>query len=48
MIALKLEELSKRLEWDFDRPALIDCRMPFDEEFLPEHPQGLMRFKDRS
>lgn len=41
------EELNKRLEWDFDRPALIDCRTPSDEEFLPEHLQGLIRFKQR-
>lgn len=43
----RAEELNKRLEWDFDRPALIDCRMPSDEEFLPEHLQGFMRLKQR-
>jgi len=43
----RAEELNKRLEWDFDRPALIDCRTLSDEEFLPEHLQGLMRFKQR-
>ncbi len=43
----RAEELNKRLEWDFDRPALIDCRTPSDEELLPEHLQGLMRFKQR-
>jgi len=43
----RAEELNKRLEWDFDRPALVDCRIPSDEQFLPEHLQGLMRFKQR-
>lgn len=41
--ALKLNE---RLEWDFERPSLIDCGRPPANELQPEHPQGLITMEE--
>ena len=44
----KVKELNRRLEWDFERPPLIDSgRLSYDDYF-PEAYQGLIEFKRRS
>ena len=43
----KTKELNRRLEWDFDRPPLIDSGPLSYEDYFPEDYQGLIEFKRR-
>jgi hypothetical protein len=41
------KKLNKRIEWDIDRPPLIDNRPPSNGHYFPENYQGLMELKNR-
>jgi len=43
----RTKKLNKRLEWDIDRPPLIDNRPPSEGEYFLENYQGLMELKNR-
>ena len=42
----KAQELNRRLEWDFERPPLIDSA-PSCGDYFPEVYEGLIEFKQR-
>ena len=44
----KAQELNRRLEWDFERPPLIDSGPLSYDDYFPEVYQGLIEFKHRS
>lgn len=41
----KGQELNRRLEWDFERPPLIDSGPLSYDDYFPELYQGLIEFK---
>ena len=43
----KVQELNRRLEWDFERPPLIDSGPLSYDDYFPEVYQGLIEFKHR-
>ena len=43
----KVQELNRRLEWDFERPPLIDSGPLSYDDYFPEVYQGLIEFKRR-